>query len=109
MIDTGAAVNLFDAELASALGLKQSSVTRRLSILGISGAAHRIPFWQVDLWILPWQFGFRASVEVGFVPQLGSSVGNVLGREFLELIHFGLDQSQRTLYLGGAARSQRRR
>lgn len=103
MIDTGAAVSLFDADLAHALGLIASrSPASQLSFVGVGGTLMRASCWEVQVWVLPWQLGLRLDLTVGFVPQLEMSTGNLLGRDFLEFVHFGLDQKQRTLYLGEA-------
>lgn len=49
----------------------------------------------------------HASLVIGLVPRLGKSTGNLLGRDFLESLDFGLTHRARRLYLGMPARSRR--
>lgn len=106
MVDTGVAVSLFDAELGRALALTDHE--RRLSVRGISGAVRQLAASRLDVVVLPEQLQLQASLIVGFVPGLGKTTGNLLGRDFLELVDFGLGHQDRLLYLGRCASRRRR-
>jgi hypothetical protein len=107
LVDTGADMSLFDAELGLALSLRaRGSLAGHYNIIGIGGGLHRIPCWWVHLSILggPETFSLKA-LKVGFVPGLAKTVGNLLGRDFLELVDLGLHHHplpSRRLYLGSA-------
>lgn len=101
MIDTGAEISLFDLELASALpSLSSIQPDQHISVLGVGGIARRIPFWNVE--VLVASLPLRVGLAIGLVPDLAKSTGNLLGRDFLESVHVGLDQRNRLLYLGRA-------
>ena len=106
MVDTGAAISLFDAELGRALALTDHE--RRLSVRGISGAVRQLAASRLDVVVLPEQLQLHASLIVGFVPGLGKTTGNLLRRDFLELVDFGLGHQDRLLYLGRCASRRRR-
>ncbi len=98
LIDTGADVSLFDSDLAFAL--PPTKPTHRLAIQGVGGGSVRVDFWTMDL-LTPLSHG-PLVLSIGLVPGLAKSAGNILGRDFLESVQFGLDHSARTLYLGRA-------
>ena len=101
MIDTGAAVSLFDAELGAALNLDADIRSdRHLDITGIGRKVRRLPCWNLEVSVLPDELNLRARLLIGLVPQLAKSVGNLLGRDFLETVHFGLNHGERMLYVG---------
>ncbi|MBI4570361.1 MAG: hypothetical protein HY723_00285 [Chloroflexi bacterium] len=102
MIDTGAEISLFDLELASALpSLSSIQPDQHINVLGVGGIARRTPFWNVE--VLVASLPLRVGLPIGLVPELAKSTGNLLGRDFLESVHVGLDQRNRLLYLGRAA------
>jgi hypothetical protein len=106
LIDTGSDISLFDAELGRALDLR--SLGRfgdgGYDIIGIGGGLHRIPSWRVRVRVLGAQDDLAlGSLRIGFVPGLAKTVGNLLGRDFLELVDLGLHHyplPSRCLYLG---------
>ncbi len=101
MLDTGADISLFDAELAAALGLASDTTPDyRLTVLGIGGAVRQIDCWRVEVSVLPEDLRLQTSLVIGLVPRLGKSTGNLLGRDFLESLDFGLRHHERRLYLG---------
>ena len=102
LIDTGADVSLFDTELASGLALSAARPDRRITVSGIGGPRRHIPFWRLA--ISPAVLPIRVGLLVGFVPGLAKSTGNLLGRDFLESLHFGLDHRNRLLYVGSPGR-----
>jgi hypothetical protein len=102
LIDTGADVSLFDTELASGLALSAARPDRRITVSGIGGTTRHIPFWRVT--ISPAVLPIGVDLLVGFAPGLAKSTGNLLGRDFLESLHFGLDHRSRLLYLGSPSR-----
>lgn len=101
LIDTGASISLFDEGLCSVLDL-DSVPDERMTIVGLDGRARRVPRWKLDVIAFPEDLELAASLLVGFLPGLARSTGNLLGRDFLEAVHFGLNHSRRTLYLGAA-------
>jgi hypothetical protein len=98
LVDTGADVSLFDADLALALALPVAEPDQRVTVAGIGGTRRRIPFWRItmSLALIP----IHIELLVGFAPGLAKSTGNLLGRDFLQSVHFGLDHRARLLYLG---------
>jgi hypothetical protein len=103
LIDTGADISLFDAELGHALSIG-SFQEMTYNIIGIGGSLHRIPCWWVPLSVLGPQGDLDLEpLKVGFVPGLAKTVGNLLGRDFLGLVDLGLHHHplpSRRLYLG---------
>ena len=105
MVDTGAAVSLFDAELAAGLGLlRRTKPEYTLDVVGIGGSVRRIPCWQIEICVLPEDLQLETPLVVGLVPGLEQPVGNLLGRDFLESVHFGLSHAERIPYLDSLGR-----
>ena len=101
MIDTGSGVSLFDTELLDDFALLASSrADRSVNVIGVGGVVRRVPFWRMEVSVVP--LLRPVPLFVGFLPGLGKSTGNLLGRDFLEHVHFGLAHADRRLYLGVA-------
>ncbi len=105
LLDTGADISLFDAELALPLRVRFSE-RWAYDVIAIGGTVQRIPRSEVHVSVL----GVRddqalvAQIWVGFVAGLAKTVGNLLGRNFLEHVDLGLHHhvfpARRRVYLG---------
>jgi hypothetical protein len=100
MIDTGSAISLFDEEVLPSLSLNKTEPDQRTGIVGVEGRIVTTSLWRLQV-VAP-TVPVATTLLVGFVPRLAKSTGHLLGRDFLESVHFGLDQHERTLYLGRA-------
>lgn len=107
MLDTGAAISLFDDEIAYLFGLAPQSAERHVSVVGVGGTIQRVPCWTLEVAVLPEASRLATSILIGMTPGLGKLTGNLLGRGFLEAFHFGLAHRERVLYLGTTGRSPR--
>lgn len=105
LLDTGADVSLFDAELAQALGVVLDA-TQRDAVLGIGGGVQEFAYSWLNVTIpsVRDDQSLTVNIAIGFVPGLGRTVGNLLGRNFFQHFDFGLHHhrlpTQRRLYLG---------
>ncbi len=100
LIDTGSDITIFDAAVANDLGidLRDRPLVR---FQGIGDRIREAP--TADLELLPlFESDLSVVLPVAFVPGLLASVGNLIGRDVLEYLDFGLSHSERLLYLGRA-------
>lgn len=104
LLDTGADVSLFDAALAEFLNV-HFYASNAFRVVGISGIADRVRYAWLEVAIrgLPDDLAV-SQLAIGFVPGLSKTVGNLLGRNFLQHFDFGLHHhvfpARRRLYLG---------
>jgi hypothetical protein len=103
MLDTGADLSLFDAEIAERLGLHPRAAERRVGTLGVGGQAADALCWTLQLSVVGAQPPMVVRLRVGFLPRLRDRTGNLLGRDFMEHVDVGLSHAERTLYLGAHA------
>ncbi len=101
MLDTGAAVSIFDTGLALILGIPLTHA-RRVPILGLDGGIRPAPLVTVGLAVLPESSAVRlGQATVAFLDDVERTVGNLLGREgFFSAVDFGLSHARRTIHLG---------
>lgn len=104
ILDTGADLSVFDATFADVLGVATSN-TRK--VVGIGGTVNWVSYARVDLVVLgPRDELAVPGLAIGFLPGLGKTFGNLLGRDFFERLDFGLHHdvlpSKRRFYLGRA-------
>lgn len=106
VLDTGADVTLFDVELMSSLPLLiRSQPQRRTRVVGIGRIFGLISLWAVDVEVIVPSLAGSSRILVGFAKGLAKTTGNLLGRDFLQAVHFGLNHGERLLYLGAASSS----
>ena len=87
-IDTGATFSLFDASLASSLGVDlQSAPLRYLS--GMEGRPVSARVAEVEIWLLD-EPEPSAFVHVSFMEGVYDTVGNLIGLDVLSQFDFGL-------------------
>ena len=104
LLDTGADVSLFDAAVAELLNVPFEALDT-FRVLGVGGATSRVPYSWLEAAVVGLPDDQAATrLAVGFVPGLAKSVGNLLGRDFLQSFDFGLHHTvavaRRRLYLG---------
>jgi len=101
MLDTGAAVCIFDTSLAYVLGIPLHPATS-VPVLGIDGRIRRAPLVRLDVTVLPESAGIHLSqIAVAFLDGIAQTVGNLLGREgFFSAVDLGLSHAGRTIHLG---------
>ena len=101
MVDTGASVCIFDASLATILGIPLTR-GRRVPILGLDGTIRAARMMPLDLTVLPESASIRLrQTEVASLEGVERTVGNLLGlKGFFSAVDFGLSHSHRTIHLG---------
>ena len=101
MLDTGASVCVFDATLATLLGIPLIR-GRRVPILGLDGTIRAARMVPLDLTVSPESAGIRLrQTQVAFLEGVERTVGNLLGlKGFFSAVDFGLSHSHRTIHFG---------
>ena len=98
LIDTGADVSIFDTRVAEDLGIALDG-RRTISLRGINGDEVQSPMTEVELQLLG-EPDLSVRSLVAFLPDILDTVGNLIGRDVLEYLDFGLEHSLRIGYLG---------
>jgi predicted aspartyl protease len=97
LIDTGAQATLLDQEIARILGVDLAGA-QTAPVSGIGGNLS-VRFAEVTLLLLE-EPSLDTQVMVAFAPQLGSTLGNLIGLDVLAHFDFGLSHASRLGYLG---------
>ena len=88
IIDTGASRTIFDAKLAAELGMDLSEAPIRY-LQGIEGTSIPVQILEVELWLLD-EPELSLVFPIGFLPNVGDTVGNLFGLDVLSQFDLGL-------------------
>ena len=98
LLDTGADVTILDLSIASHLGIGFVSA-QSITLAGIGGGFVQGHIARVSLFLLG-EPALEVQIPVAFLPDIGTSLDNLIGRDVLQFIDLGLEHSKRTGYLG---------
>jgi hypothetical protein len=100
LLDTGSELSLFDAEIATRIGLPLDAVSS-LRISGIGGETLEAKLAEVALQFLN-RPELSITAEVAFAVDIELKAGNLIGLDVLSYFDFGLSHANRIGYLGRA-------
>lgn len=100
LIDTGSDLTILDAEVGRVLGLDFTALPT-VRFRGIVGDPADVPVTEVELLPL-FEPDLSVTLRVAFAPRIPPGVDNLIGRDILAYLDFGLSHSEHLLFLGPA-------
>jgi hypothetical protein len=101
-IDTGADITVLDARIASRIGVNLNDLPE-VAFRGITGSSRGARLGEVEILLLA-RPELSTVLEVLFVENFSTSIGNLIGLNLLSRFDLALEHSRRTGYIGRTAR-----